>query len=199
MKEHPIIFSGPMVRAILDGRKTQTRRVRGLDYVNAGPDNFKPMTPEEWMAPTSQRPALGGYPKDRALFKRFTAGQAVGGVALLCPYGQPGDRLWVRETWNCPRQLGGSHQREKLVFRADEGKFGVDYSSLLWAPSIHMPRWASRITLEVTGVRVERLDDMGETDAIFEGVEPLVDETQEDPWVWVIEFKRLAEDATVTA
>jgi hypothetical protein len=178
MKERPILFSAPMVHAILAGQKTQTRRVR------------------------------------------FVFG---------CPYGQPGDRLWVRESWARDDEDG------QVMYRADIGRDvcadaweqgrieGVPRYK--WKPSIHMPRWASRILLEVTSVRVERLQDISESDALAEGVTPkwepgcsgrLMDafggfsfrpaasayaelweqingpgSWDTNPWVWVIEFKRV--------
>ena len=153
MNSRPILFSAPMVRALLDGRKTQTRRV------------FKPerMT---WDA------------KGRYTTHAMRGGEVVmtGSGPFLpndwlhyCPYGQPSDRLWVRETWsdNSATHVPGINQR--VYYRADypEGSYK---SVLHWHPSIHMPRWASRITLEITGVRVERLQDISEADAIAEGV-----------------------------
>lgn len=127
MKERPILFSGSMVRAILDGRKTQTRRVV---------TNARPYTAT-----------------DNGIDILWATG------SLRCPYGQPGDRLWVRETW-CLRPEG-------YGYRADNNP---DNNPLKWGPSIHMPRWASRITLEVTGVRVERVQDISEEDARAEGI-----------------------------
>jgi len=145
MKERPILFSAPMVRAILDGSKTQTRRTVKPEHVSAYHD---------------------GVP---ALFKRF-------------PYGKPGDRLWVRETFTV---VGYDEDRDQILGKAgppDEPWWGVrpkGKASLLsgkWRPSLFMPRWASRITLEVTGVRVERLQDISEEDAIAEGVGHELDE-----------------------
>lgn len=138
-----------MVRAILAGTKTQTRRIckkAGVPYfveVKAG--------------------RIDG--QKRELLK-------------LCPYGQPGDRLWVRETWAAAE----SPLVEHTFFRADgEGQHGFQGPLSYWKrqdkwkPSIHMPRWASRINLEVTGVRVERLNDIGAADAIAEGIEVFAD------------------------
>jgi len=194
VKERPILFSAPMVRAILEGRKTQTRRI---------------MKPQPlWVADPS------------VPFK--TADADPNGI-IRCPYGQPEDRLWVRETWRlydslvecaCYDACECSRHHGKPLYRAslpdDEGP---------WKPSIHMPRWASRITREVTGVRVERLQDISEEDAIAEGIDMrslcgcqdgcsqcddrTPQETYRDlwetingpgswaanPWVWVVEFK----------
>ena len=117
MKERPILFSAPMVRAILAGTKTQTRRV-----VKLKPDYME-------------------------TFLRLP------NKVACCPYGQPGGRLWVRETFeDCESALHSC-----VLYRADGGTPGTK-----WTPSIHMPRWASRITLEITGVRVERLQDISE-------------------------------------
>lgn len=134
MKERPIIFSGPMVRAILDGRKTQTRRVykaaKGYP-VQDGEHTGNPSEASTWME-------WGP-----------------------CPYGAPGDRLWVRETFQPNMRCGG------YLYRADDiaGHIAED-----WRPSIYMPRWASRITLEIEAVRVERVQDITEEDARAEGI-----------------------------
>lgn len=135
MTERPILFSAPMVRAILAGTKTQTRRV---------------MKPDGRYRLDVVAPADGGPSR--------------------CPYGQPGDRLWARETWAAPHNCDHLKPSEidsewRFHYAATEDRGG-----LLWRPSIHMPRRASRITLEVTGVRVERLQDISEADAIAEGI-----------------------------
>jgi hypothetical protein len=145
MKERPILFSGPMVRAILDGRKTQTRRVVKLRHDSCG-DPIMPNDPR-----------------------------------MPCPYGQPGDRLWVRETtciapkrWatpddTCVKDYDGDLRY--VSYKADGHSEDAmrDYK-LKWTPSIHVPRWASRLTLEVTSVRVERLQDISAADAVAEGI-----------------------------
>lgn len=190
MTDRPILMSAPMVRAILDGRKTQTRRAVKLDAT--------PTPMHGW-------DVLNRY---------------------RCPYGQPGDRLYVRETWARDDEDG------TLIYRADVGQGGDadDWQRSInegvtryrWRPSIHMPRSASRILLEITGVRVERLQNISETDALAEGIAPagdwngfqLADTThysgnpvdsyfslwehingpgsvEANPWVWVIEFQRV--------
>ncbi|MFM0324814.1 hypothetical protein [Caballeronia glebae] len=142
MKERPILFSAPMVRALLDGRKTQTRRV-----VKPQPDGVLPGTNTPFW-------------KDR------------GGREAICPYGKRGDRLWVRETWAQPAALDPG----PTVYRADypacvptgfENVPSID--EITWKPSIHMPRAMSRITLEVTSVRIQRLQDISESDVEAEG------------------------------
>src|SRR5690348_2670942 len=154
MKERPILFNGEMVRAILEGRKTQTRRV-----VKPQPE-FAEMP--EWftMSDGTWRVVEEEYPEE-------------GSVHYRCPYGQPGDRLWVRETWQ-PIQLHdtttGKTMRNALYREGNEIPF-IDR----WRPSIHMPRWASRITLEITNVRVERLEDISGWDVRAEGVETWMD------------------------
>jgi len=164
MKEGPILFSAPMVHAIRDGRKTQTRRI------------IKPQPSLEFA------PIVGPYHRtlvDKRDGEQYPSPQIYWGAAderedYPCPYGQPGDRLWVRETWNYEwagraevnrvRYFAGGYNEDVPQNypypRAREGK---------WRPSIHMPRWASRITLEITAVRVERLQDISETDAATEG------------------------------
>lgn len=161
-KERPILFSGPMVRAILDGRKTQTRRVVKLRDPTA---TYSCFDDEGWPLSADE---YGQWHKDS------------------CPYGQPGDRLWVRETWaayttpsheypgDCdviecaPKDMQEQYgtTRHDCIYQADEGLYGP------WRPSIHMPRWASRITLEITDVRVERLNEISEADAVAEGALP---------------------------
>ncbi|HEP8808774.1 TPA: hypothetical protein VDU47_004337 [Pseudomonas aeruginosa] len=221
MKERPILFSGPMVRAILEGRKTVTRRV-----VKPQPD------------------FLGSMVDPNTPFKTLDAGLH---ARITCPYGEPGDRLWVRETWTDVNMCGAP----ALAYRADEdirdlmeepgflddrGAFNYDdprvkpypfacwYAELdqaRWRPSIHMPRWASRILLEITSVRVERLQDISEEQSRAEGVRDAgegffdVEDSKHfaadpresfaslwssingesswdaNPWVWVVEFKRV--------
>ena len=145
MKERPILFKGPMVRALLDGTKTQTRRVVKMKR-HQQIEEREDGTPWPWM-----------YDGDRDADSW-----------MACPYGQPGDRLWVRETF-----AEGIHQLADVnhwAYAADP--FGNQQRlGDRWKPSIHMPRWASRITLEITGVRVERLQDISEADAIAEGIE----------------------------
>lgn len=208
MKERPILFSGAMVRALLAGIKTQTRRVvkaKHLPWLENSVLNF-----------------LDGKWNQRPL-----------------PYGQPGDRLWVRETF-C-KIIGQSGGWIETDYRATYNHgFRLGDSLGLkkrWTPSIHMPRDASRITLEVTGVRVERLQDISEADAIAEGVFRKVgassvgdmvetatggqliyaDPTQareeyrrlweeingsgswvKNPWVWVVDFRRIEAEGGAT-
>lgn len=193
-----------MVRAILDGTKTQTRRVvKGA--------------PMQWLVRDKFAPEFVADPGNH-----------------LCPYGQPGDRLWVRETFADLRGTGIEHRPDtsgplkRFAFAADHppGSHGDEARKefgVKWKPSIHMPRAASRITLEITGVRVERLQDISEEDALAEGCTStaIVHEDGEDytghyaseeyqdlwesingpgswdanPWVWVVEFKRLEQPA----
>ena len=143
MKERPMLFSAPMVRAILDGRKTVTRRL------------VKP----------SPHKVDGGVPfADAPAWAQAEPGSSV----MRCPYGVRGTRLWVRETF-CDNWY---MDRGVIKYRAD-GELDSDMfdAGCTWRPSIHMPRWASRITLEVTGVLVERLQDISEKDAQAEGIE----------------------------
>ena len=136
VKERPIIFSAPMVRALLEGRKSMTRRI------------VKPQ-PKEWAANSN-----GSWPIEWVGEKA---------VPLSCPYGSPGDRLWVREThW--------INEEEAIVEYREEGEMPEHMQGERWRPSIHMPRWASRITLEITGVRVERVQDITPADCECEGI-----------------------------
>lgn len=158
MSERPILFSGAMVRAILKGRKTQTRRVAKHPLAQAakriltykGNSEFDCVLDDE-----------------------------TGGI-ILCPYGQPGDLLWVRETWHPSARLGTQYEVE---YRADSSTRVVDagyegptpkidaaIGEDKWKPSIFMPRWASRLTLRITEIRVERVAEISEEDAIAEGL-----------------------------
>ena len=197
MTERPIIFSAPMVRAILAGTKTQTRRVVKLKpwhQIEERDDG----SPWPWM-----------YDDDR------TADHWV-----PCPYGQPGDRLWVREAWGFEKRTEDDPLLELVAtYRADDAEHIFPVNR--WRPSIHMPRHLSRITLEVTAVRVERLRDISASDCLAEGIgQPLgrseiwtptlkaaavhdysvlwqsihgTGSWDDNPWVWVVEFKRLAQ------
>ena len=172
MKERPILFSGSMVRAILAGQKTVTRRlVRG--------------------ASSAAVAVTVGIPRVEATsVARFT-GAAGDYVRPLCrcPYGAPGDRLWVRESWASADTMYQDYENDVpsvVAYRADHA--GIQWSAdpprlipdydrnqwnwdvLSWKPSIHMPRWASRITLAVTDVHVERLHAIDDSDAIREGI-----------------------------
>lgn len=226
MKERPVIFNSEMVRAILDGRKTQTRRV----IANVSPDNCIPL-----QKPTKTKDGIYTHVMD-------APGHG------LCPFGRVGERLWVRETFavlgnedGCPidwdgNLIKGDEKQAARIYKAscwqEPGNYGLwsipdrdtQYEGA-WCPSIHMPRWASRITLEITAVRVERLNDISEEDARAEGVKPAGDMLPDypdtfltpkgdfatakvafqrlwqsiygeeswaaNPWVWVIEFRRL--------
>lgn len=239
MAERPILFNTAMVRALLAGTKTQTRRV---------------------VKPPRSRPAFvlldhgnGWWPyqSDDGESELCDDGME---HPYTCPYGQPGDRLWVRETWQVaretldyetggeydvwewPDELGDPRQflngdarfgtKAGLFYAADgkdenpgvfydrtglDNKTVLDSREITWRPSIHMPRWASRILLEVTAVRVERLQDISHDDACAEGIESQKggaaacieryrdlwksingpDSWNANPWVWVVEFKRV--------
>lgn len=202
MKERPIIFSSEMVRAILGGRKTQTRRV------------IKPQPPR-WVwsvykfeeANLNLRGSKHLYPE-------------VPDYWVHCPYGQPGDRLWVRETFSPYYFDAKSRNAYRADWTLECGEFVPEPK---WTPSIFMPRWASRITLEVTGVRVQPLRGISGEDVLAEGCgKPIGTELvyghvteawnkrdfsimwdklnakrgyswAKNPWVWVVEFKRVEE------
>ena len=172
MKERPIIFSAPMVRALLDGTKTQTRRV------------VKPEGAHHLFQFRGTTAAAGA---DEPTGEWGWCGSSnVVNKHIRCPYGKPGDRLWVRETHSIgpghgvhlePSESAGALRFPHVTYAADGA---VERREERWSgafatsrPSIHMPRWASRITLEVTGVRVERLQDISETDAQSEGCDGL--------------------------
>ena len=146
-RERPILFSAPMVRAILDGRKTQTRRVARPRF-----DDRKPC--EHWKGENHEG--------DATMYRHC----AHGSEGFGCPYGSPGDRLWVRETW---MQTDGTTSVPDVFYRASETAANAEQLAP-WRPSIFMPRGASRITLEIVAVRVERLQDITEEDARAEGL-----------------------------
>lgn len=216
MKYHPILMSTEMVIATQDGRKTQTRRTRGLEVVNRSLDFAnQPNSPDEY--------ELIGIDGGVAYFARH-AGQREGvniGVVYEAkfPYGQVGDRLWVKETWTTDWHTVGNDYEPDVVYKASPPP---DYVTVeRWRPSIYMPRWASRITLETTGIRAERVQDISirHDDCMKEGwpfgyqVETLNESPivtfarywdsinakrgyswESNPWVWVIEFKIVEEE-----
>ncbi|HFT7869463.1 TPA: morphogenetic protein [Klebsiella pneumoniae] len=220
MKERGMIFNGEMVRALLDGRKTQTRRI---------------MAPQP--ADDIERCI---FPNPEAIGWKSSLRHKHGSTtAHFCHYGKPGDRIWVRETFQGPLfdyDLMDSYCKdptpfekpEFCVYKADgvpapEFYDADDELHCCWRPSIHMPRWASRILLEITNVRVERLNSIHDVDAMREGIQNLTtcshadfgipgvvnaqhpvrafqllwesiygaDSWRANPWVWVIEFKRV--------
>jgi len=165
MIERGIIFSGPMVRAIREGRKTQTRRL-----VKGAPSEWSPEQPQ-FFCPT----VLDRWGNEDAGPERFGAGNSDGSDWLVCPY-KPGDRLWVREAWRttgddgrCDHMPPRDMQSHQVWYEAD-GRAPADECAGKLRSSIFMPRWASRITLEVVGVRVERLQDISDSDCIAEGI-----------------------------
>lgn len=211
MKERPILFSGPMVQAILANRKTQTRRVvkqvPPLDCTylkwHEGPKAGQPRWIMDWGLSGCYTDDNGQHWLDIQTDVDDNSHEEI-----FCPYGQPGDRLWVRETWQQMEHIGGDI-KESIVYRADaEHKYG-------WRPSIFMPRWASRLTLEVVKVRVEPLQAITEEDALAEGFTAWTHRTEgqitarrgfmelwdkingkKHPWdanqyVWAITFRRI--------
>jgi hypothetical protein len=168
MKERPILFSGPMVRAIIEGRKTQTRRILKPAFEKTAPVvNLKEHgcnDPKEYSGDYND-PYSWGYPG-----AEDGADMSIGGWLGLNPYGMPsekdqfgvyGSRLWVRETFL------EQHKRGFFYKATDENPLPQLYH---WRPSIHMPRRASRITLEITDVRVERVQDISHADILAEGI-----------------------------
>ena len=167
MNEHPILFSRPMVRAILEGRKTQTRRV--VKFKNTFFKGITGQVQEHHDMKTCYPMPNGGF-----VFWSFDPGKQFSDLAyensgdgIRCPYGEPGDRLWVRETWSASPGCIAIKYQPDVLYRADT------YPAIphKWRPSIFMPRWASRIALEIVNVRVERVGDISTNDALAEGVE----------------------------
>lgn len=178
MTERPILFSAPLVRAILDGRKTVTRRP--VKSLHVGDLN------------------VFAYDATRGLWEGGVYGDG-GAVAhgewVRCPYGQAGDRLWVRETWTAYTKQGETDECDEIECAPAEmpERYGTTIADVVyaadetscpkrWRPGIHMPRWASRITLAVTSVGVERLQDITEEDARAEGVEAFQADPEGDCW-----------------
>ncbi len=172
MKQHPILFSTPMVSALLSGQKTMTRRTRGLEKVNKNPDgyDFQSLIHEF-------RGRFIFMPSD----KIFPNANEI--IEVKCPYGKPGDQLWVRESFcyvmrdHAHDLLEGRKENNQYVFKTDFNEDWMKYAKekygYKWKPSIHMPRIASRILLEITDVRVERLQSITKQDSIAEGIEIL--------------------------
>lgn len=212
MKEHGIIFNSEMVCAILDGRKTQTRRI------------MKPQpTPCDYVDERGK--ARGGHQWPSNIFRTMlhVEGELQNGdggwkglVGDACPFGDIDDRLWVREAFQV-----GLCTESTIAYKATHKPSDLEegwHEKIKWRPSIHMPRWASRILLEITGVRVERLQSISGEDAKAEGFDnsqsdaansigwfekPIrafrraweniygADGWDSNPWVWVIKFRRV--------
>lgn len=160
MKDRPILFSGEMIRARRSGLKTQTRRTRGLNEVNKNPDNWELTNLRVWP----------GGDCVTATFRQKDWNRV---LCINCPYGQPDDRLWVRENFYVQPGLWREGHGEQPLHYAADVAHRAEVEDYVCKPSIHMPRWASRITLEITEVRVQRLQDITAADAIAEGVEPV--------------------------
>lgn len=209
MRERPILFAGPMVRAILSGEKTVTRRVMKPQPKAVHADDERG---GHWW-PSKEHQSMLHIEEE---MQKWT-----GLAGHACPYGQPGDRLWVRETW----AHVGNTDPGYLTYRAtypeclppglERVPADIRDAGYRWRPSIHMPRAYSRILLEITAVRVERLQDISEDQAMAEGVTPRPSKVSRatrmgrdafaelwasingaeswdaNPWVWVVEFKRI--------
>lgn len=209
MKGYPIIFTGPSIPAILADRKTQTRRV--IDRVA-----FIGRITEFGQSDTR------GYDwtfRDRRMLWHDLRHSE---LMARCPFGEPGTRLWVRETWASVAANGICHEADDyIVYRATDPDWS-EHEGWRWRSPIHMPRWASRLTLEITDVRVERVQEISREDAKAEGIAEYKAGDHEydnrttvenfavlwdslnakrsfgwevNPWVWVLTFRRLTDDA----
>lgn len=243
MKEHPIIFQADMVKAILDGKKTMTRRTYGLEFINQDPDAWKFLRMEGDLG-VFQQLRKSHTTKDvphRSLPKQIGLQEPIQ-FYIKCPYGGVGDWLWVKETFIIESDMEYGYSQEELAqwakdrtvktedgscewggyhliphYRATEPEPNIvrdtqdDWDDTTkWSPSIHMPRWASRILLEITGLRAERLQDITVTDCVAEGIGMMTQFNEGiapfkelwdslnakrgygwdvNPWVWVVGFK----------
>jgi len=185
MKEKPILFNGEMVRAILEGRKTQTRRVMEVQPVHEDGGYWWPNRKDwkvSWAAEDSTAADLPNFKVEPAT-EWFLENNK-------CRYGKPGDQLWIRETcWiakkrfshdddnNCVDPDGDGRQVGYDASMSGEGRSVAKDYGVSKYPSIHMPRWASRIQLEIVNVRVERVQDISHDDALAEGVIPYTKNT----------------------
>ncbi|EOE4356769.1 hypothetical protein ACUB3A_002277 [Klebsiella pneumoniae] len=222
MTERGMIFNADMVRAILDGRKTQTRREVKLNL-----DIASLATTYDWatsLAANHYQGLTEEQIQQKAESLRGVIHPVILGngqmVSIICPHGKPGDRIWVREAF---RVHSRATDVATLVYKASERNSWTEQTHRVpvavcnkpatpekWTPSLHMPRWASRILLEITGVRVERLRSMSQDDARAEGViaasgpmeaglafrelwDSIYGEEswKANPWVWVISFERV--------
>ncbi len=180
MKERPILFTGPMVRAILEGRKTVTRRVM----------KYQPHEDASVTVGNYNITVVDRHGEQQPGPEAFGAWWSDGERGCISPHGQPGDRLWVREAWAADAQVDAIAPRdlsqgEPIWYPADFSVRQTGCSMISKGrgrPSIHMPRWASRILLEITAVRVERLHDITEDQAEAEGVERPENITNVDVW-----------------
>ncbi|HGG2619827.1 TPA: hypothetical protein ACJFUF_001044 [Yersinia enterocolitica] len=228
MNEKPILFNSEMVNAILSGRKTQTRRIMKVQPS----EHFHPQTIHGSMDFTAHWYTPGVIDKDGYLqpARKDVFGVADEDEGYTCPLGAVGDQLWVRETFQGPlfdyeqmesylEDSAKFESPEYCVYKAD-GNTAPEYVDAddnlhcKWRPSIHMPRWASRINLLITSVRVERLNTISTGDAMAEGYPAEREATggsldawlwfrelwdgiypdntfEVNPWCWVIEFERM--------
>lgn len=216
MKEYPILFKDFLVRKILEGKKTQTRRLG--DFHGADRVYWHKGYTHSWKGKPAE-PYVGWVAEVFALNGLL--------LPIKCPYGVPGDRLWVRQAWGVPGDQSVAFERSEREWkrglwptdpptvhcRADF-QAAVPWLHMGWRPSIHMPRWASRLTLEIAEVRVQRARDISDEDIRAEGFEwPARDpgglrgafaaswnrinaerpggSWMENPWVWALTFRRL--------
>lgn len=205
MSERGIIMQAESVRAIIAGRKTQTRRV-----VTAGRG-------QEWLSiqGVAAVPSMRTVMIGAELWAQMDHPHGGPGGCVRCPYGAPGDRLWVKEAWTRWCSVEGCDKRGHIAYRADASAEVERMTS--WRSPMSMPRWASRLTLEVVEVRVQRVQDLTVADAEAEGIDPaphamkpsgldMIDAYRtawdalnakrgfawaSNPWVWAVTFKRV--------
>lgn len=162
--DRPILISTPLVRPTIEGLKTVTRRLAGLHHVNK--------VPNQWVyiggsANMGREPLIIDGKQEANFYNTNTAEE----YQVLCPYGSPGTTLWVRETW-LPLTIGYGYKADNMIRTGRiPGKKEYYQPRMTWKPSIHMPRTASRISLELLKVSIERAHDITEADAKLEGVE----------------------------
>ena len=200
--ERSILYQNQMVKAIIENRKTQTRREKGLDPVN---------DPAYQKSITLMR--MDYHCDQKRVLRIFRNGDVLNSTIIKSPYGKPGDLLWVKETW-ADASFGGPMVPEAVCFKADYSaeEIAEKRNKGIWKPSIFLPKSAARIWLMIEDVTIERIQDISEVDAIAEGVLQQIwpkdsaimefrnvwesingpDSWKQNPWVWVIKFRVLS-------
>lgn len=160
----PLIFTAQEVRAFLSGGKTQFRRIVKVKHLGCGPYVHPAVS-----RITHRGDGWFGFEASDSIKQQYITTFPF--ETIRCPFGQPGDRIWVKETWRAQDGMTlHCHNKDEIEYRAD-GDRPKEPTDSHWRSAVHIPQWASRITLDLLTVRVERVQDISEADAIAEGVE----------------------------